>query len=195
MPFCVFIVKFKQISNLLFPLLKQLWTDKYLLVRSLKITLACVQINFDIIFLQRAPTNDANKQNIESKSRQHSQSIHSSCSLFLESWQNHWKMNVKEFAVSKVVSSRLATLLKNSHRYFTNMVGKYLWWNSVLVMLQASGLQLYWKTTISQEFSKDFAKIVSYFPSFLIKFRNSFIQGTPHSGCFWYSQTHSNRKK
>ena len=147
-------------------MLKRLWTDKCLLVRSLKISLSDVQNNFDILFLQRTLTNDANKQNIESKNRQHSQSIHLRCFLFLKSWQNPWKINVKEFAVSKVVGSRPATLLKKLfHRYFSNMFGKYLWWSSVLVMLQASGLQFYWKTTLSQELSKDFAKIIQETPS------------------------------
>ena len=137
-----------------------------MLVRSLKISLSDVQNNFDILFLQRTLTNDANKQNIESKNRQHSQSIHLRCFLFLKSWQNPWKINVKEFAVSKVVGSRPATLLKKLfHRYFSNMFGKYLWWSSVLVMLQASGLQFYWKTTLSQELSKDFAKIIQETPS------------------------------
>ena len=135
-------------------------------VRSLKITLPDVQNSFDILFLQRILTNDANKQNIESKNRQHYQSIHLRWFLFLKSWQNPWKINVKEFAVSKVVGSRSATLLKKLfHRYFSNMFGKYLWWSSVLIMLQASGLQFYWKTTLSQELSKDFAKIIQETPS------------------------------
>ena len=166
-----------------------------MLVRILKIFFTSVQNNFDILFLQRILTNDANKQNVESKNRQHSQSILSKCSFFLKSWQNPWKINVKEFAVSKVVGSRPATLLKTHfHRYFNNMVGKYLWGSSVLVMLQASRLQLYWKRTLWQEFSKGFPKIRNYFPSFL-KFTNSYIQGTPPCGCFWYSQTNKFKHK
>ena len=52
----VFIVNFEQIPHLEFLLLKQFWTGKYLLPRSLKITLRCVHNNFDIIlFLQRTP--------------------------------------------------------------------------------------------------------------------------------------------
>ena len=160
-----------------------------MLLRFLKITLTSVENSFNILFLQM--TNCANKAKIKSKNRPHSQIIHSKCSLFLKSLQNPRKINVKEFAVSKVVGARLATLLKKLlHKYFGNMVGKYLWWSSVLVKLQTSRLQLYWKWTLWQELSKDFAKTMNYFPSFL-KFSNSYIQGTPHSGRFWYSQTNT----
>ena len=58
----VFFVNFEQISHLVFLSLKRLWTDKRLLVRYLKITFTDIQNNFHIIlFLQRTPTNDANK--------------------------------------------------------------------------------------------------------------------------------------
>lgn len=62
-----FIASLEQISHLVSLLLKQLWTDKCLLVRFLKITLIGVQNSFDmILFLQgTSPNNNANKQNIE----------------------------------------------------------------------------------------------------------------------------------